>query len=154
MLTSTLLVSRSLASRTLFKPGLVKHQDLDFMLRLEQQGAQFIFVPEILAIWHNEVRSDRISRNRNYQISLDWLDTWREQLSERAIQGFMLKEIVPKMLLNEHDKPKAVKMLLAGGCDRLIPFPRFLFLMIRQAVPRKFQLWLKALFQQLKLLAN
>ncbi|MEO1670471.1 MAG: glycosyltransferase family 2 protein [Cyanobacteria bacterium J06631_2] len=146
MLTSTLLLSRNLAHETLFKPGLVKHQDLDFVLRLEQQGAQFIFVPQILATWHNEARSDRISRNRDYQLSLNWLDIWREKLSERAIQGFMLKEIVPKMLLNDHDKPEAVKMLLAGGCDRLIPLPRFLFLMTRHTVPRKFQLWLKAKF--------
>ncbi|NJL52681.1 MAG: glycosyltransferase family 2 protein, partial [Hydrococcus sp. SU_1_0] len=42
MLTSTLLISRSLALKTLFEPGLIKHQDLDFVIRLEQQGANFI----------------------------------------------------------------------------------------------------------------
>ncbi|MEL7077638.1 MAG: glycosyltransferase [Cyanobacteria bacterium J06648_1] len=154
MLTSTLLISRSLAHRTRFQPGLVKHQDLDFVLRLEQQGAQFLYVPQILAIWHNESRSDRISRNRDYQLSLNWIETYRQQISERAIQGFMLKEIVPKMLLNEQDKPEAIRMLLVGGCDRLVPLPRFLFLIARQALPRKFQLWLKALFQQVKLMTK
>lgn len=152
MLTSSLLIHRSLAQRTLFQPGLIKHQDLDFVIRLEQQGAVFIFIPQVLTIWHNEVRGDRISRNRDYQLSLNWINTYRNQISERALQGFMLKEIVPKMLLNQEDKPLAVKMLIEGWQAKLIPLNRFLFLIIQQATPRQYQQSLKALFQKVKLL--
>lgn len=152
MLTSTLLISRNLALKTQFTPGLIKHQDLDFVIRLEQQGAKFIFIPHILAIWHNESRSDRISQNRDYQLSLNWLNTYRDQISARAYQGFMLKEIVPKMLLNDQEKPAARKMLITGLQEKLIPFHRFLFLLLRQALPRQYQLYLKALFQQARLI--
>jgi glycosyltransferase involved in cell wall biosynthesis len=152
MLTSSLLMHRSLAQRTLFQPGLIKHQDLDFVIRLEQQGAVFVFVPQVLTIWHNEVRGDRISRNRDYQLSLNWINTYREQISERALQGFILKEIVPKMLLNHEDKPQAIAMLIKGMKAGLIPLNRFLFLIIQQAIPRQYQQSLKALLQQVKLL--
>jgi glycosyltransferase involved in cell wall biosynthesis len=152
MLTSSLLMHRSLAQRTLFQPELIKHQDLDFVIRLEQQGAVFVFMPQVLTIWHNESRGDRISRNRDYQISLNWINTYRDQISERAMQGFMLKEIVPKMLLNQEDKPQGIKMLIEGRKAGLIPLNRFLFLIIQQAIPRQYQQSLKALLQKAKLL--
>ncbi|MGL5836519.1 MAG: glycosyltransferase family 2 protein [Waterburya sp.] len=152
MLTSSLLMHRSLAQRTLFQTGLIKHQDLDFVIRLEQQGAEFVFISQVLTIWHNEVRGDRISRNRDYQLCLNWINTYRDQISERALQGFMLKEIVPKMLLNPEDKPQAVKMLIKGRQAKLISLNRFLFLIIQQAIPRQYQQSLKTLFQKAKLI--
>jgi len=152
MLTSSLLMHRSLAQRTLFQPGLIKHQDLDFVIRLEHQGAVFVFVPQVLTIWHNEVRGDRISRNRDYQLSLNWINTYGDRISERAMQGFMLKEIVPKMLLNQEDKPQAIKMLIKGRKAGLIPLNRFLFLIIQQAIPRQYQQSLKVFLQKAKLL--
>lgn len=154
MLTSTLLVSRELAVKTLFKPGLIKHQDLDFVIRLEQQGARFVFVPQVLTIWHNESRSDRTSKINDYQVSLNWINTYQDHISDRAIKGFILKEVAPKMLLDSEKKPQAIKILVAGLRDRLIPLNYFLFLLIKQAVPRKYQLLLKALFQKAKLISN
>lgn len=154
MLTSTLLVSRELAVKTLFKPGLIKHQDLDFVIRLEQQRATFIFVPQVLTIWHNESRSDRTSKINNYQLSLNWINTYQDHICDRAIKGFILKEVAPKMLVDAEKKPQAIKILVAGLRDRLIPLNYFLFLLIKQAVPRKYQLLLKALFQKAKLISN
>jgi glycosyltransferase involved in cell wall biosynthesis len=154
MLTSTLLISRELAVKTLFKPGLVKHQDLDFVIRLEQQGATFIFVSQVLTIWHNESRSDRISKINNYQLSLNWINTYRGHISDRAIKGFILKEVAPKMLLDDEQKPQAIKILINGLREQLIPLNHFLFLVIKQAIPRKYQLFLKALFQKAKLISN
>jgi glycosyltransferase involved in cell wall biosynthesis len=154
MLTSTLLISRELALKTLFQPGLIKHQDLDFVIRLEQQGARFIFVPQVLTIWHNEPRSDRTSKIKDYQLSLNWINTYQDQICDRAIQGFILKEVAPKMLLDSENKPQAIKILVAGLRDRLIPLNYFLFLFIKQAMPRKYQLLLKTLFQKAKLISN
>ena len=65
-LTSTLLVSRSLAMTYPFRTELRKHQDLDFVLGLEAVGAEFIFVPQVLTTWHNEPRSDRILSRSNF----------------------------------------------------------------------------------------
>lgn len=150
VLTSTLMVSRSLAVANLFQPGLAKHQDLDFVLRLGQNDPEFIFVDQILTIWHNESRSDRISKRINYQLSLDWIEGYREQISERAFKGFVLKEVVPKMLLNEDTKSTAVNLLIGGFREGIIPLNYFLFLIIKQAIPRDYQQSLKMLYQKIK----
>jgi glycosyltransferase involved in cell wall biosynthesis len=154
MLTSTLLISQELARKTLFKPGLIKHQDLDFVMRLEKQGAMFIFVPQVLTIWHNESRSDRTSKIIDYQFSLNWINTYQGDISDKAIRGFILKEVAPKMLSNSEKRPQAIKMLLEGLWEQLIPLNYFLFLLIKQGIPRKYQLVLKALFQKAKLISN
>ena len=151
-LTSTLLVSRSLATSYLFPTHLHKHQDLDFVLGLESQGAIFIFVPQVLTIWHNEPRGDRISRRTNYQLSLDWIESYRAKISERAYQGFLLKEVVPKMLSDEETKSTAIDLLVAGVRNSIIPIHYFLFLILKQAISRRSQQSLKTFLQKVKIL--
>lgn len=148
ILTSTLLVSRSLAVANLFQPGLAKHQDLDFVLRLGQNDTKFIFIDQVLTIWHNESRSDRISKRINYQLSLDWIESYRGKISERAFKGFVLKEVVPKMLLNENTKSTAVNLLIGGFREGIIPLNYFLFLITKQAIPRHYQDFFKKLYQK------
>ncbi len=147
MLTSTLLISRSLAAATLFQSGLPKHQDLDFTLRLAQQGAKFIFVPQVLIIWHNEPRSDRISRTVNYQLSLNWIEQYRPQISERAWLGFLLKEVVPKMIKEPENKAQAARLILQAWRARVISPFYGLFLLIKSAIPRHYQQQLKKLIK-------
>jgi glycosyltransferase involved in cell wall biosynthesis len=154
MLTSTLLLSRELALKTLFKPGLIKHQDLDFVIRLEQNGATFLFVPQVLTIWHNEPRKDRTSKNSDYQFSLNWINTYQGYITDQEIRGFIVKEVASKMLLDEQKKSQAIKILIEGFFEQLIPLNLVLFLLIKQAVPRKYQLALKALLQKVKLIGK
>ena len=73
MQTSTLMMHRSLGMATHFRPELRKHQDWDFCLRLEANGAIFTFIEKPLTIWNNEPRSDQISRIADYQISISWI---------------------------------------------------------------------------------
>ncbi|MCC0177747.1 glycosyltransferase family 2 protein [Waterburya agarophytonicola K14] len=153
-LTSTLLVSRSLAVAHLFQTNLRKHQDLDFVLNLDFQGAEFIFVPQPLTIWHNEYRSDRISRLNDYQLSLDWIEAYRGKISERSYQGFLLKEVVPKMLRDEKTKPRGIKLLKEGFFQRTISINFLLFLMLQQVVPKQYQNYVKILFSRIKLIKN
>ena len=147
MLTSTLLISRTLAAATLFKPGLAKHQDLDFMLRLEQQGAKFIFVSQVLAIWYNESRSDRISKKANYQLSLDWIEQYKSQISDRAFQGFLLKEIAPKMIREPENKAKANNLIFKAWREGVISPFYGLYLLIKSATPSNYQQQLKKLIK-------
>lgn len=150
MLASTLIVSRSLALANLWRSDLPKHQDLDFVLRLGQQGAEFIFVDRPLTIWHNEERGDRVSRLNGYQPSLDWIESYRERISQRAFQGFVLKEIVPKMLLNDDTKLQGIKLLIRGWRDRIIPFDYFLFSLAKQVLLRSYQIRLKKLINRFR----
>lgn len=152
ILTSTILVSRTLATADPFATGLPKHQDLDVVLRWGFQGAEFIFVPQVLTIWHNEPRRDRISRGRNYQVSLDWIETYQEKISQPAYQGFLLKEVAPKMLLFEDTKTAGIKLLFQGLRAGIMPLHYFLFLIIKQSISPKLQQSFKKLLQKIKLL--
>lgn len=139
MLTSTLLISRTIATATLFKTGLVKHQDLDFVIRLEQQGAKFVFVPQVLAVWHNEPRRDRISRRVNYQVSLDWIEQYKSQISDRAYLGFLLKEIVPKMIKEPENKSEANNLIFKAWGEGIISSFYALYLLIKSSIPHDYQ---------------
>ena len=154
ILTSTLLVSRSLAVKHLFKVGLPKHQDLDFVLRLEYADAEFIFIPQILTIWHNESRGDRVSRSNNYQLSQDWIASYQNRISQRAYKGFILKEVVPLMLLDEKTKSTGMNLLMKGFWQRNVPIDYFLFLIFKQIVSADLQQSLKRLLQKTKSLNN
>ncbi|MEG0473953.1 MAG: glycosyltransferase family 2 protein, partial [Solibacillus sp.] len=54
--TSTYIVSATLAKRSLFNEQLTTHQDWDFCMRLERNGAQFIHCPSFLTVWQCDVR--------------------------------------------------------------------------------------------------
>ena len=147
MLTSTLLISRTLASQTLFQTGLIKHQDLDFVIRLEKQGAKFFFVPQVLAIWHNEPRGDRISRQVNYQASLDWIEQHRQHISEDAYQGFLLKEIVPKMIKEPTNKSITNNLIFKAWQNGIISPFYGLYLLLKSAIPCNYQQQIKKLIK-------
>lgn len=90
--TSSLMLPRDLAQSTLFPVDQRKHEDWDVFLRLEQQGVSWQFVDRPLAVWHNEPREGRLT-NLAHDLSLAWLETHRSLLSNRAISGFMVKEV-------------------------------------------------------------
>ena len=90
--TSSLVLSRTLAQGTLFPVDQRKHEDWDVFLRLEQQGVSWRFVDRPLAVWHNEPREGRLT-NLSHDLSLAWLATHRALLSNRAVSGFMVKEV-------------------------------------------------------------
>ena len=152
VLTSTLLVSCSLAKYHLFQTGLPKHQDLDFVLRLGYSNAEFIFIPQVLTIWHNEPRSDRVSGISSEGLSLNWIKLHRDKISNSAYKGFVLKEVVPKMLSNQDTKSTAIKLLIEGLYQRIIPLHYFLFLIIKQVASKKSQQFVKNLLQKIKIL--
>lgn len=151
ILTSTMIVSRSLATAHPFRASLPNHQDLDFTLQLEQQGADLIFVPQVLTKWHTEENSDRTSLGTNYQLSLNWIEHYRGQISERAAKGFILKEVVPKMLINDNTKPATVNLLIEGVSEKIISVNYFLFLTAKLLIPRQYQQYFKILFKKNKL---
>ncbi len=149
MLTSSMMVSRSLAMANQFQPRLPRHQDLDFVLGLDRQGAEFIFVDRILTNWHNEPRGDRISDIPDYQPSLDWIEHYRDKISPRAFNGFVFKEVMPKMFAHPSTKPQAMRLLITGWRDGMISFPRLVIFLSRQIVPVPVQQMLKKILRKL-----
>ncbi len=86
--TSSLLMSASLARKVRFTDDLRIHQDVDFCLRLQQQGARFQFHPEPLSRWHAEARKDRMSYRPKFLLSLDWLKTSGDLMPFHSRQKF------------------------------------------------------------------
>lgn len=149
MLTSTLLLSRSLAVKTLFKPQLAKHQDLNFVLELEQQGAKFLFVSQQLAVWNNDPQRERISNRANYEFSLSWIESYRGKISAQAIHGFIVKEIVPKMLLDDNFKMLGIELLKEAYRLEAISWRIYLLLIAKQSIPRQYRRWFKSRLRKL-----
>lgn len=86
--TSSLLMSASLARAVRFTDDLRIHQDVDFCLRLQQQGARFRFHPEPLSRWHAEARADRMSYRPKFLLSLNWLATTGDLMPFHSRQKF------------------------------------------------------------------
>jgi len=86
--TSSLLMARSLAARVRFTDDLRIHQDIDFCLRLQQAGARFRFQALPLTRWHADDRTDRMSNNPKFLLSLGWLETTHAMLSFETRRKF------------------------------------------------------------------
>lgn len=86
--TSSLLMPATLARTVRFTDDLRIHQDVDFCLRLQQQGASFRFHPEPLSRWHAEARADRMSYRPKFLLSLNWLATTDDLMPFHSRQKF------------------------------------------------------------------
>lgn len=112
--TSTYIVSAKLAKRTLFNPNLKKHQDWDFCMRLEQNGADFLFYAGAETIWSRDDRQYRTSVGNKYLThSMEWLETNKAHLSKPAQAGFKSDILFPELLRRK--QVKAIINLLYEG---------------------------------------
>lgn len=134
--TSTMMLSRKLILETRFRPNLKKHQDLDLSLRLAANGAIFLFMEKMLTILDNEERSDRISLISDYRISLKWIEEYQNVISQKATQGFLVKEVVPKLIEREERKLYALKLIIDGVRQNLIPAPKLGLMLRRLLLPK------------------
>jgi glycosyltransferase involved in cell wall biosynthesis len=99
MQTSGLVMSRSLALSVPFDEGLMKHQDYDLVIRLQQAGAEFHFVPKVLTVWSLETEGPSLGASGSAAYSIDWVNSNRCNLSAPARNNFLanhvLKEFSP-----------------------------------------------------------
>ncbi|WP_163527370.1 glycosyltransferase family 2 protein [Halobacillus ihumii] len=105
--TSTYMFPSELGKRVLFGLNIKKHQDWDFCLRLQQQGAKFISLSEPLSIYNVDERGDRIANNSKYKLSLEWLNKVSDQLSEQSYYAFLANYVSSALIIN-HKRRKAL----------------------------------------------
>lgn len=91
----TVLISAALAKSVLYDNSLRLHEDWDFYIRLESQGARFVMVDEPLAVYFDESETGRASRARP-DLSLALLERWRPRISSRAFLALRAK-IAPQL---------------------------------------------------------
>jgi glycosyltransferase involved in cell wall biosynthesis len=92
---STLVLAASLARKVLYDESLRLHEDWDFFLRLQAQGASFQMVPEPLAIYADDAGDGRASAAQPLR-SLAFLERWKPDISERAYLALRAK-VAPQM---------------------------------------------------------
>jgi glycosyltransferase involved in cell wall biosynthesis len=95
--TPAMFLPRSLALEIPFNPELRRHQDYDFLLRLEAYGCRFLMIPETLVIVHWE-DLHQSARGLNPANSLAFLKQYQNFLSPRARTGFVFGQVVMRLL--------------------------------------------------------
>jgi glycosyltransferase involved in cell wall biosynthesis len=111
--TITALLPRELATKVRFREQSRTHEEVDFFMRLEAEGARFEFLAEPLSIYYCEQRADRLSLNMDPGPSIEWHASQEPLFSRRASRGFMAKIVAPK--LAAQGKRLAATRLIASG---------------------------------------
>ena len=94
---TTLLIPRDLLAKVPFQTGLKNHRDLDWLLRAAgHDGAGIEFVPKPLAIWHQAEQRKIASTSADWRGSLEWIDSVRPIITERAYASFLATQLAPQ----------------------------------------------------------
>lgn len=131
--TSTLLFTKDLALNVPWREGLRRHQDWDWLMLLEREGAQIEQCHDpLVTISMNS--SGSISSGSDWRGSLAWIDSWREEilvdtytdfvagqplryaLSARSIKGVLL---VFRAIVRARRIPRLQPMVI--GLSGLLP---------------------------------
>jgi hypothetical protein len=95
--TSTLLVPRALMLRVPFAPGLKKHQDWDWLLRVgAAAGVSIRQSPEPLVVFHVEGTRPSVGRAPDWRFSQAWAHERRAWFTPRAFSSFLATECAPQ----------------------------------------------------------
>jgi glycosyltransferase involved in cell wall biosynthesis len=93
MQTSTLLARRDLMLAVPFKSGLKRHQDWDWVLRVERiPGAEFAVIEEPLVIYRTEDGRESVGRAQDWVFSMQWGKEMQGFFSARAYSWFLATE--------------------------------------------------------------
>ncbi|CAN5234576.1 hypothetical protein BH11PSE2_BH11PSE2_17950 [soil metagenome] len=99
--TSTLLLPTEFARSVRFRDGLRRCQDLDFVLRLEQAGAEMVYLDEPLTIYYQRADPGRITRQpKGFEATIEWYKVARDLVPARAMQSFFVHSAMGKNWLH------------------------------------------------------
>ena len=85
--TPTLVVENSLAKKVLFREGMPFGQDMDFAIRLYNEGVSFHMLNEPLVICMDLYDPTRVSFSRNYEELNQWTEDMRGKIPPKAYFG-------------------------------------------------------------------
>ncbi|WP_370390814.1 glycosyltransferase family 2 protein [uncultured Winogradskyella sp.] len=101
--TSCLLVKTKIALDNLFNENLKRHQDYDFLLRLENAGVKFFWSKDSSVIVHWE-ENDIDKKGGTWKYSENWFLGYKKYMSPKARTCFMLKFVIMRLLQNRNIK--------------------------------------------------
>jgi glycosyltransferase involved in cell wall biosynthesis len=95
--TSTIFTNRKLLKKVPFQSGLAKHQDWDWLLKVNTlTDVEIKFVPETLVIWYCWQERQSTSSTSNWQQSLAWIRDNQNLVTPRAYSGFIMTQVSPQ----------------------------------------------------------
>lgn len=97
--TPSIMIRTSKAQQILFNEHLKRHQDYDFLLRLEADQIKFAWSKEVTVIVHWE-ENDIESKGGTWEFSEKWFKEYKQYMSSKAKTCFMLKFVVLRLLQN------------------------------------------------------
>jgi glycosyltransferase involved in cell wall biosynthesis len=112
--TSMLLVRRDVLLQVPFTRGLRRHQEWDWLIRVEAARLlRLAFVETVESVWHSD-DGPRITHGGDWRSSLAWVRSLRGLASEGAIRSFVLT-FVPRIARQGDGGWKAVLPLLSAA---------------------------------------
>jgi glycosyltransferase involved in cell wall biosynthesis len=95
--TSTIFTKRKLLEQIPFQSGLAKHQDWDWLLKVNTLiDVEIKFLPETLVIWYCWQERQSTSSTSNWQQSLAWIRDNQNLVTPRAYSGFIMTQVTPQ----------------------------------------------------------
>jgi glycosyltransferase involved in cell wall biosynthesis len=92
--TSTLFAKREFLIQEPFKEELMKHQDIEWALRVGSlENVKIEFLSEPLVIHYIEDRSETVSSKSNWRYSLSWIKNHNHLVTPRAYSAFVMNRI-------------------------------------------------------------
>jgi len=128
---NTIMLPTAFARAVMYRADMRLHEDWDFYLRLEEQGAAFVMVDMPLGITYDNSTSGRASAARPTH-SLALLEDWRPRISERAYFGLRAR-IAPQ--LRGHASLRACRFIVDAYRNRAISLWMVLVLIGRLVHP-------------------
>lgn len=147
--TSCLLLPKTLALRASFDEDLRAHQDLQLVLSLEEQGAEFIYVDNVLVRYSTAPEQGRVSSNRDPRPSEVFLERYGHLLGERAKVGFQGRYLA--MRYGKAGQPlKGSKLLWRAFRSGILPIRDFGWLLFRTVVPEPAEMFIRRTIRRLQ----
>jgi glycosyltransferase involved in cell wall biosynthesis len=87
---STIVLDRDLATRVKFDPalGFLGIDDFDYAVRLSAAGGELRMHPRSCVIMHDNETGDRLSRETDWRLTLEWLDRIKPIMTKRAYLAY------------------------------------------------------------------
>lgn len=111
--TPSMFLSKELASKIMFNEELRRHQDYDFLLRLEKTNADIIFSDHLGVIVHWE-NNDTEAKGGTYEYSYNWAQKNQVFFTKKSFGCFINKTVVFP-LLQKREIRQGLRILFKDG---------------------------------------
>ncbi len=98
--TSSFLLHADVVRREGFNEALVRHQDYDFLFKLEAAGVRFVMSNHVGVIvhWENNTLTVKESKGGSAQFSLEWARSNRQHFTDKAYAYFLFMNVLVPLL--------------------------------------------------------